>query len=270
LDLVLTLDRDAGPLEQGPDAHVRLAGNLVPGWAISLLALALLLPGGVAAVDALARVARRREGAGRSLVWAFSFAVPVVAGLAALYVLTLVGLMPDPGFPFDPGRFGIGPRAIVVAILIALAVAFSARATRPMRRGADLEPQALAASVGGLTFVAAIIVWLANPYLALLLVPLVHAWTPAARSTGSPSAVAMAVIAALAVVPVLAAQTEVAASLDSGPAAPWHGLLMVADGQIGFVVATSGSVLAGCVIALVAVGMHQGRLRRPVTTTGRQ
>ena len=42
--LVATLDAAAAPPEHGPATYLNLAGNLVPGWALALLALTLLLP----------------------------------------------------------------------------------------------------------------------------------------------------------------------------------------------------------------------------------
>ena len=60
LDLLLTLDeaeRAAGP---GPDDYVRLGDNLIPGWSLSLLAIALLLPPLLAAADTWLREQRAR------------------------------------------------------------------------------------------------------------------------------------------------------------------------------------------------------------------
>ena len=54
--LVATLDAAAEPPEHGPATYLNLAGNLVPGWALGLLALTLLLP------PALTSAGRRRAG----------------------------------------------------------------------------------------------------------------------------------------------------------------------------------------------------------------
>ena len=48
----------------GPSAHIEIGRNLVPGWALAALALALILPAAVAAVDACARAMRARLGIG--------------------------------------------------------------------------------------------------------------------------------------------------------------------------------------------------------------
>ena len=74
--------------------------------------------------------------------------------------------------------------------------------------------------------------WLANPYLALLLAPAAHVWllSGAESIAGARSPRSRC---ALVCVPVLAALVAVAAALDLGADAPWTYALMVADGQIG-------------------------------------
>src|SRR3954447_11680164 len=44
LALVLALDTSPGAVKHGPGGYIGLAGNLLPGWTIAMLALALLLP----------------------------------------------------------------------------------------------------------------------------------------------------------------------------------------------------------------------------------
>ena len=68
--LVATLDGAAAPPEHGPTAYLNLAGNLVPGWALALLALALLLPAALASLDAVGQgvAARGASGLGACLV----------------------------------------------------------------------------------------------------------------------------------------------------------------------------------------------------------
>ena len=50
------------PLQHGPAAYVPLAGKLIPGWAIALLAIALLAPVAIVSIDGLARASRRERG----------------------------------------------------------------------------------------------------------------------------------------------------------------------------------------------------------------
>lgn len=227
---VQAVDAAEAPLETGPEPYVEVGGNLVPGWTLGLLALALLLPAVLAAADASARVMRRSRGLGRGLAATAALAAPLLAALLALYLFALLGLVPRPAAPFDPGRFGIGAAAGASLFLLALvlgAATLWARSRAP--RG--VPPDAHLAAGGILACAAVLLGWLANPYLGLLLVPLAHVWlVPAAG--GRLAATLLA--AAAAVVPLAYALWAVASSLELGAAAPWTFLVMVASGEIGF------------------------------------
>ena len=49
LELILSLDATSGVVQHGPSGYIGVAGNLLPGWTIAMLALALLLPVAVGA-----------------------------------------------------------------------------------------------------------------------------------------------------------------------------------------------------------------------------
>ena len=238
------LDVADGPVEHGPTAHIELGRNLIPGWALAALALALILPAGVVAVDGCARALRGRAGLRAGLAWGASRSVPFVGALAILYALVLVGLVPNPPFPFDPGLYPTGARgAVTFALVVGVAVA-SAFALR-FRRSAPVIGEATIPALGALTAAAALVLWLANPYLALLLVPAAHVWLLAAGRPGAVSRAVRALVAVAAWVPAIAAAAAVAGALELGAAAPWTMTLMVADGQIGLGVTLPLCFLAG-------------------------
>ncbi len=238
------LDVADGPVEHGPTAHIELGRNLIPGWALAALALALILPAGVAAVDGCARALRGRAGLRAGLAWGASRSVPFVGALAILYALVLVGLVPNPPFPFDPGLYPTGARgAVTFALVVGVAVA-SAFALR-FRRSAPVIGEAAIPALGALTAAAALVLWLANPYLALLLVPAAHVWLLAAGRPGAVGRAVRALVTVAAWVPAIAAAVAVAGALELGAAAPWTMTLMVADGQIGLGVTLPLCFLAG-------------------------
>jgi hypothetical protein len=253
LALVLALDVAPAPLEHGPADHLTLAGNLIPGWALGLLALTLLLPALAAAVDGLARASRRGEPVLGSLLWALSCAIPFAAALLTAYVLALLGVAPNPDFPFDPGRFGLGWRAAVVLALVTAAFAAAVALTRPFRLPAQGRPETLATAAGALGGLVVLGIWLRNPYLALLCLPLAHVWLIAARPGGPAGRGAIALALAAALVPPAAALVHVAARLDLGATVPWTVLLLVTGGQIGLLDAVLGCLLAASVLAVAAV-----------------
>jgi peptidase M28-like protein len=251
-DLVLALDSAPGPTVHGPDAYVEVAGNLVPGWALATMALALILPALVAAVDAIAR-AGRRGAAGAALAWAALRPLPLLAALLLLYLLALVGIVPRPSFPFDPGRFAIGfAELLALAVLIGAAAATWSLLGRN-RMPARLEAEAAATAVGLYATAALLLIWLVNPYLALLLVPLAHPWVieASAHRRGGPLRTGGAV--AIALVPLVLGAASVAGRLDLGAALPWQVTLAIGDWGIEVPIALAGCVLAGSLAALLVV-----------------
>lgn len=258
LALVLALDAAPAPLEHGPAEHLTLAGNLIPGWALGLLALTLLLPALVAAVDGIARASRRGEPVLGSLLWALSRALPFVALLVLAYLLALVGLAPDPDFPFDPGRFDFGWRAVIVFVLLLAGFAGTARLLGPLMVPSAPRRETLATALGLVAGVAVLGLWMRNPYLGLLCVPLAHVWLLGARPKGAagPPATLVAVLAAL--IPIGAAVAHLAERLDLGLGTPWTLLLMVTGGQVGTIDSLLGSLLAGSLLGLLAVSLPSG------------
>src|SRR5262245_28543410 len=119
LSLMLALDSSSGPVEHGPSGYIGLAGNLLPGWTVGLLALALLLPVGLGAGAGLAAAARSPGEAARGSLWALIRAIPFLGAMLMVSLTALVGLMPSPPFPFDPGAESLGTGG---TIAVALAV----------------------------------------------------------------------------------------------------------------------------------------------------
>jgi hypothetical protein len=256
------------PLDPGPSTYLEVGGNLVPGWTLSLLALGLLLPALVAAVDAAARALRRTEPLADGLAWAAAMALPLVGALATLYLLSFLGVVPRPRFPFDPAMFEIGVAAVATAVLASAAMVGSAFLLRGRRRPGFAGDAALA-GVGIVAAVAGLVVWLANPYLALLLAPAAHVWLLATGAVRLTHVATTAVAAAASLVPAAAALGHVAAALDLGAGAPWTLAIMVADGQIGFWSILGLCFLAGSLIGAVLV-TDSGRKSDPaVAASGR-
>ena len=258
--LVLALDT-SGELTHGPGVHLTLAGNLIPGWALALLILTLIAPAIAASIDGMARAARRREPALGSLLWALSRALPFLAALLAAYLLALVGLAPDPSFPFDPGIYGFGWRA--AGVLVALTAVFVAVAVlvRPLSRPPKPLRETLATGLGVVASVALLGLWLVNPYLALLCVPLGHVWLLGARPATAASVAGTLVGIVVSLVPLAVALVHLADRLGLGAEAPWTFVLLVTGGQIGFLEAVLGCLLAGSVLGLLALAMPARRRR---------
>ena len=267
--LVATLDDSSAPPQHGPATYLEVGENLVPAWTLALLALCLLLPAGLASLDGLRRAPRARLG--RALAWSTSRAAPLFCALLLLYLLAVLGIVARPAFPFDPNRFPVGVGETIAMMLLALLALAGYYALRGWRVPAALPATAAATALGLVATVAVLIAWLTNPYLGLLLVPAAHVWLLAARARGAPPWRLVLLVAALALLPLAAAVTNLAGRLALGAAAPWELLLMVADGQIPFGAMAATCLLIGSLIGTVALGARsRGELDRSRSRSGAQ
>ncbi len=261
LSLVFALDNLPNPLEHGPDAYLPLAGKLIPGWALALLAAALLLPVGLVSVDGLAGASRAREPVRLALLWTLGRSVPFLSVLVLAYAMSIVGLIARPAFPFDPQghSFGLGP-ALVLGVLAAAFVA-TLVATRRLIPPPGAE-EALTPAIGLVIFVSIAAVWLVNPYLALLLVPTAHLWLAAALPELRSQLLPTLVASALGMVVPLVAIGYLGSALGVGFAVPWQLLLMFTGDQFDLPLAIALGVLGGCLIAIVELATR-GRTDAP-------
>jgi hypothetical protein len=251
LALILALDSSPGVVQHGPNGYIGLAGNLLPGWTIAMLALALLLPVALGAGAGLASAARSPIEASRGFLWAGLRIGPFLGALIILLAAALVGLMPSPDFPFDPRdeSLGLGGTiSVVVAVLAYCAIAFF---MRPLRPPPSEAARSAAPAAVLIACVAALGVWAVNPYLGLLVSIGLQAWLFAATRPGGWPAVTGLVL--LGLLPLVLLVANLAGRFEAGIDV-WHDLLlMLADGQIGVSLALLGCVLGGAGVAIVAL-----------------
>ncbi len=252
LGVILVLDPLGQPLQHGPASYVEFSGSLVPGWAIAVFALALLLPAAVAALDGVARAARQRAGEIRALTWAFALALPLAGVVLLIRLLDLLGVVPAPAYPFDPGRYSLGASEALLLIVLAGALAAAylmgglARPPRKARR------EAVGPALGAAACAGALVVWILNPFLALLLTPAAHAWLLACRTGRGPAALP-ALVGLISLLPALLALRSSAAAVGAGP---WDIVLMVADGQTPAATLLAVAPLTGTVVGMLILAWH--------------
>ena len=276
---------DGGPpLEHGPASYVTVARQVLPSWAVSLLALALLLPAVVASVDGFARARRRRQRVGRWAVWVLLAALPFAAALLAAELLQVVGLLPDaPSAPFPPPLEPLDLAGAAALALIALAAALVWRLTYGRRpaaapapggngarsQGAPVGESELvgpgpASALGLLLSAAALVAWLTNPFLALLLVPAAHLWLLAVLGEFPARARVRALLVALGLVPFLAVAIFYLVRLSIDPLEGlWYGLLLVTGHHVGLLTAAGGCVMLGILAATIAIVVARARQPQP-------
>ena len=214
LRTIAALD-SGGPPDHGPAGYVVLGGQLVPGWALATLALALLLAPLAAAVDALARVRRRAQPLLPSFAWVLAGALGFGAALLVAELLALVGVGGEPPLaPFPPGSDPFDAAAALVLALatVALVVAWGAGRAWLVRRVSAAPaigpggPGAPAAGVAVALVVAlsVLALWALNPFAGLLLAPLVNA-VAVAMLSGARARTATALLVAGLALPLAAA-----------------------------------------------------------------
>ena len=254
LSLLRTLDNGPAELEHGPGARVPLSGMLVPGWALGLLGMALLLPLMAAALQAGVQAVGRGEPLVAGLGWVASRAAGFVAALALALLLALVGVIPAPAFPFDPARypFDVGPITILVVMVggcVAPTVFLARRLAPPRSRMAAVAALGCGYAATGLAL------WLVNPYLALVAMPSLHLWLwatlPGLRG-GLAMRIGLVGAGALLWVGVMAVLGE---QLGTGVfGALWQVLLMYTGGHFGVFTVLPVALAAGCVVATLQIG----------------
>lgn len=243
---------DAAPeLPDEAGAYVLFGDDVLPRWAFALLALALLVPPLLASVDALARAARRGRASTRALHSVLARSLPALAGVAGLYLLATIGVVPDPSFPFDPADFGLGwSELLALALFAALAIAV-AIATRVHVVGTDYGAPALAAGAGLLASLGILGLWFSNPFAALVAIPIAHAWVVAAGER-PPSRVLAAGAIVVSLAPLAVALNYVANRLDLGSDAPWTIAMLLSGGQLRLAQVLIACGLAGALLSVAA------------------
>lgn len=251
-------------LDENPDlaaaaqAHLLLGRKLMPGWAVRLLVLALLLPVLLACIDALARLRRRRQPFRVLLIWTGSCGAPFF--LSALFAMLLgrLGIVSAPaGQPPAQALASIGSApAATLATGLVLLLALVSWPALARRLALPLRPSAEAGAVALMLVLVALclLVWLLNPFACLLLVPAAHACLLACSSAGRRRLLAPLAVA-LALVPLAALLAVYAADLGLGPGRlAESAVLLLAGGQVGLLAALLWSLALGCLLAVLLLG----------------
>jgi hypothetical protein len=271
LRLMFTLDESARAPRHGPRSYITLAGRAAPKWALSLLALTLILPVLVTAIDALARARRRGEDVVPWFPWLAAGVVPFVIGLALAELLVVVGLAEDaPPAPLDPGAAEIdgASTGVLVAVVLTIGLAWLLLRTpvlRGRRRGAiGRDPSAPGAGVAialvlcGLTIAA----WAINPFTGLALVLPLHAWTLAVLTDArAPTRIWLVLLGLL---PAAVIVMTYATHLRMGPIDGARYLYLIVTGHhVGLASALLGCLALGLLASVVAVVAAHARRAQP-------
>jgi hypothetical protein len=256
---------DAGPRpDHGPESYVTAVSQVMPGWVLSLLAGTLLLPALVAAVDAFARVRRRRIDVLPWLRWLGGWTAPFLAGFAVAELLALTGATPaPPPAPVPPDVLPVDGAALGVLAGVGVAMALAlllARwlAARPDPRLAAPEGPGPAVAVALVLSVTSLLLWVANPYAGLMVVPAAHLWLLALLLKGPPPRRVRALLLALGALPPLLVAVYYMFALSIDPVAgAWYLLLLVTGHTVAPVTTFLGCVMLGTLCAAAELVYRQ-------------
>ena len=264
LRTVTAIDQDGRP-RHGPESYVLAVSQVLPGWVLALLGGTLLLPVLVASVDAFARARRRQLPVVPWLRWVGAWTAPFLGGFALAELLALTGATPTPppapvppaDLPLDgPALAVLGGVAAAMALAFALARLLAARPDLSLRM--PVEPGAGVALALALS-VAALLLWLVNPYAGLLAAPAAHLWMLAVLMRPVPRRRTRIVMIVLGLVPALLVTLYYLVTLSMDPLeGAWYLLLLVTGHSVGLV-----TTLVACVMLGVLGGTAEIVLRVP-------
>ena len=188
--VLLTINAlDNGPQVARADAFVLFQGKVIPAWAIRLLVLALILPVLIATIDGLARARRRGHSISRAVVWVLASAVPFAFAALLIVAARVTGVIDTaPPAPVAGGAVPLHSTGIALLIALAIVVGLAFFALRPLviwlggaKRVARVRDDAsdclgAAAALLLVMCLAALAIWVTNPFAAALVIPALHLW----------------------------------------------------------------------------------------------
>jgi len=263
LSAVYALD-GAPDISQAMATGVALQRKILPEWAVSLLVLTALLGPLLVVIDGLARARRRRLAVGRSTLWALSCALPFLCCALLAYLLGVLGILPDtPALPV-PGSavgFGASRAAVVLAVVLTFLLSWMLWMMLLHRLGWESRPDGDIAGLAVLLLLipVALIVWVADPYTALLLVPAAHLWLLLASPELRPRRAGAIALVAAALVPLALVVGFYAHQFGLGlGSAAWTAVLLPASGHVGPAGALLWSICLGCAAAAALIALGAG------------
>jgi hypothetical protein len=247
-----------------------LQRKTVPMWALRLLVLTLLFPPLAAALDGLARLRRRRLAVGRWILWTLSCSLPFFICAVFAYMLGWLGVLDAaPAAPVLPSALPFDGRAAtaVVAVVLTFALAWLLWGALVRRLGWGVRPDREVVGLSLLLVLLAIgvVVWVSNPFTALLVLPALHLWLLLAESDrwaiGERSRhLASLALVMLGVLPLALLIAFYAHQLGLGlGAVAWMGVLLLAGGHVGLGGAILWSLTFGCAAAAALLAGRASR-----------
>jgi hypothetical protein len=292
---------EAGGTVPNSSSYLLWAGKVIPSWAVRLLVLVLIIPVLAVTIDGLARARRRGYSISRWMGWALAAGVPFVLAALLVEVAKLTGWIgPAPTAPVTGGTWPLGAGGIALLVVMGCLIATGLLWVRPLLvRGLGLAgplsgPRAPAVGVRSsaghlqqleaatgrgagaaagvliVMCVVSLVVWLSNPFAALLILPALHLWIWIVAPDYRLALPVRLVLLLAGLAPVALAAAYLAGTLDLGPVGlVWNGVLLLAGGGLGLMTAIEWAVLAGCAVSVVVISLRTAPKAQDVPMTVR-
>jgi hypothetical protein len=249
---------DAAPeISASMQTGLVLQRKTVPMWALRLLVITLLLAPVMVVGDGFARLRRRRLPIGRWTLWTLSCALPFLSCALLAYLLGWLGVLGGaPSVPALPIALPFDGRAATAVVALALTFALTwllwGVLVRRLGWGSRPDPEVAGVSMLALALALTVLVWLANPFAALLALPALHLWLVFASPGGGtargrvPRAASLALVA-VGIAPLVLLIFFYAHQLGLGVGGvAWMAVLLLAGGHVGLGSAILWSIALGC------------------------
>ena len=263
-------------IRASPRRYLLAGHKVIPDWAIALLAVCLVIPALLASFDAFARARRRRMPVGRWIRWTLAGSAPFGLALLLAFGFQLVGLLPDSVSealaPATSPAFGEAVLPLI-GVLVCFAVGWVF--VRPLlagrMRGIGLATPAAAVALALVLSIEVLLVCVADPFSALMLVPAAHLCVLAALpERPRRSLLAAGILVGGLLLPVLAVGYY-GSRLDLGGDLVAYALLILGSALGSVWTAVLSSLLAGTLVSAAIVCLARARLEEadePVTVRG--
>jgi Peptidase family M28 len=257
----------APDVESAPQTGLVLSRQVIPAWALRLLIGTLLIPVAAVLLDGLARARRRREPLARWTAWALTCALPfIVCALFAILLGVLGAIAATPAVPVPAGALPFDGAAATAVLSCAAVLGFAWLGWPVLVRRLGLAvlrptPEATGAGASGIATLlvlglVACVVWVVNPYAALLVIPGLHLLLPLADAERRPRPIAGLGLLVLALVPLGLLLAFYAHQLGYGPGGvAWAAVLLLAGGHVGVLAAAVWSIALGCGVAIALIAL---------------
>ncbi len=252
---------DTAPdISASPQRGISLKSKMIPAWAVRLLVGTLLLGPLLVLADGLARMRRRGRPLARWTLWTLSCALPFMACALLAHMLGLLGIIPAPAVPVAGSAMPFDGTAATAVVALALSFALACLLwgvlVRRMHWDANPDPDAAALTTLLVLLAVAVVVWLANPYTALLMVPALHLWLLIVSPELRPRRLAAGALVVAGLLPLGLLIAFYARQFGLGPGeVAWTAVLLLAGGHVGPLAALLWSIALGCAAATAIVAL---------------